>query len=389
MNNQKKPLLSIVIATKNREYYCIESIKSILAIDSDEIQLAIADNSDSELIKEFVATLSDNNRLVYKYDNSQTSSIENFNRCMALATGEYVCMIGDDDSVLPIIIDIVRWAKLNNVNSICSNNLIDYYWPKARLGFDNGLLIFPTIEFKKTFVNSKKILQNLLGDGIANHYTYSLPKVYHGIVKRDLFIEIKLKTGDFFGGLSPDIYSSIALSCLISEHCEISLPFTIAGACAKSSTAENLVGKHSGELKDVPHLKNRHGYVWDENIPKYYSVYTIWCESALQALCDMNENKLYRKYNKFPLFAIGILANRKYIFKLTIDKTEEIRKKDGINFIFFWSRIILNMGIQISKRVYRELRNKFFLKKVMVSNVTTIRNAIEIVSSSDYYNKFT
>jgi glycosyltransferase involved in cell wall biosynthesis len=389
MSNQNTPLLSIVIATKNREYYCIESIKSILAIDSDEIQLAIADNSDSELIKEFVATLSDNNRLVYKYDNSQTSSIENFNRCMALATGEYVCMIGDDDSVLPVILDIVRWAKLNNVNSICSNNLIDYYWPKARLGFDNGLLIFPTIEFKKTFVNSKKILRNLLRDGIANHYTYSLPKVYHGLVKRDLFVTIKLRTGDYFGGLSPDIYSSIALSCLISEHCEISLPFTIAGACAKSSTAENLVGKHSGELKDVPHLKNRHGYVWDENIPKYYSVYTIWCESALQALCDMNENKLYRKYNKFPLFAIGILANRKYIFKLTIDKTEEIRKKDGINFIFFWSRIILNMGIQISKRVYRELRNKFFLKKVMVSNVTTIQNAIEIVSSSDYYNKFT
>ena len=387
MSNQNAPLLSIIIATKNREYYCIESIKSILAIDSDEIQLTIADNSDSKLILQFVATLSDK-RIVYKYDNSQTSSIENFNRCMALATGEYVCMIGDDDSVLPIIIDIVKWAKLKNINSICSNNLIDYYWPKARLGFDNGLLIYPTIGFKKTYVNSKKILRNLLGDGIANHYAYSLPKVYHGLVKRDLFSEIKLKTGNFFGGLSPDIYSSIALSCLITEHCEISLPFTIAGACVKSSTAENLVGKHSGELKDVPHLKNRHGYVWDENIPKYYSVYTIWCESALKALCDMNENELYRSYNKYPLLAIGILANRKYIFKLTISKTEEIRKKEGINIIIFWSTIIVNMGSQISQRVCREIRNKFCLKKVMVPNVTTIQNAIEIVSSSNYYNKF-
>lgn len=387
MSNQNIPLLSIVIATKNREYYCIESIKSILAIDSNQIQLAIADNSDSKLIKEFTDTLFDQ-RLIYKYDNSEASSIENFNRCMALATGEYICMIGDDDSVLPTIIDIARWAKSNNINSICSNNLIDYYWPKARFGFDNGLLIYPTIGFKKTKVNSKNILRNLLAGGIANHYNYALPKVYHGLVKRDLFIEIKSKTGYFFGGLSPDIYSSIALSCILIDHYEISIPFTIAGACAKSSTAENLSGKHSGELKDAPHLKNRDGYVWDENIPKYYSVYTIWCDSALQALCDMNEKELYQKYNKYPLLAIGILANRKYIFKLTIEKTEEIRKNKGINFISFWVIIFVNICIQIFKRVYRELRNKFLLKKVTVSNVIDIQNAIELVSSSDYYKKF-
>ena len=77
MNEIKQPLLSIIIATKNREFYCIEAIKSILATESDELQLAIADNSDSEKVKDFVATLSDH-RIVYKYDNSPTSSIENF-----------------------------------------------------------------------------------------------------------------------------------------------------------------------------------------------------------------------------------------------------------------------------------------------------------------------
>jgi glycosyltransferase involved in cell wall biosynthesis len=385
MNHLTNPLMSIVIATKNREYYCIESIKSILSIDSNEIELAISDNSDSEIVKNFVSALSDN-RLVYEHDNSQISSIDNFNKCVGLASGEYVCMIGDDDSVLPNILEVVKWAKLNNIDSICSNNLIDYYWPKARIGFDNGLLIYPTKNHKKKYVNSKKVLRDLIENGIVNHHQYPLPKIYHGIVKRTLLLDIKSKTGNFFGGLSPDIYSSIALSCLIDKHCEIALPFTIAGACAKSSTAENLTGKHSGELKDIPHLKNRHGYVWDEKIPKYYSVYTIWCESALHSLSDMREEKLYNKFNNYPLLAIGILTNRKFIFKLSMQKTEEIRLKSNSNFIVFWTLIFFNMIYQIFKRICREFISKFLLKKIMISEVINIHDAVEKITTSGSYN---
>lgn len=378
------PLLSIVIATKNREYYCIEAIKSILSIKSEEIQLGIADNSDSGKVKEFVDSL-DDTRIVYKYDNSPTSSIENFNRCMSLATGEYVCMIGDDDSVLPNILNVVKWAKENDIDSISCNSLTQYYWPKAYEGFDDGLLIFPTLKSRKTAVNSKKTLKKLVKNGIVNHYEYSIPRTYHGLVKRDLMIEIKTKTGSFYGGLSPDIYSSFALSSIVKNHYEISLPFTIAGVCAKSSTAENLIGKHSGELKDMPHLKNKPDYIWDEKIPKYYGVYTTWCESALKALSDMKEKELYEKFNVYPLLAIGILTNWKYILKLTISKTEQIRKKNNIFFILFWLKIFYNMFVQIRIRIFREINNKFYLKKTTVPHVTDIQKAIEIVSNNSQY----
>ncbi len=379
-----EPLLSIVIATRNREFYCIEAIKSILAIQSDEIQLAIADNSDSEKVKDYVSTLSDC-RIVYKYDNSPTSSIENFNRCMSLATGEYVCMIGDDDSVLPSILNIVRWAKLNAVDSISCNTLAQYYWPKAYAGFDNGLLFYPTLKSVKTPIDSRKILNRLIQDGIVNHYDYDIPRTYHGLVKRDLMLQIKAKTGNFYGGLSPDIYSSFALSCIVKNHYKISLPFTIAGVCAKSSTAENLVGKHSGELKDMPHLKNKPNYIWDKEIPKYYGVYTTWCESALKALLDMDEKELYKKFNVFPLLAIGILTNYKYIFKLTIDKTEEIRKNSNQFIVLFWFKIFYNMLVQICLRFYREINNKFFLKKQTVQNVLDIHQAVNIIEDNIEY----
>ena len=49
-----RPLLSIAIATKDREQYCIKTIQSILSFDDDRIQIAVADNSGTTAVKEFV-----------------------------------------------------------------------------------------------------------------------------------------------------------------------------------------------------------------------------------------------------------------------------------------------------------------------------------------------
>ena len=52
-----KPLISVAIATKNREKYCIEAIKSILAYKNSEIEIAVADNSATDEVKKFVETI--------------------------------------------------------------------------------------------------------------------------------------------------------------------------------------------------------------------------------------------------------------------------------------------------------------------------------------------
>lgn len=41
-------LLSIVIPTRDREYYCIEAIKNILSYNNEDFELVVQDNSDSE-----------------------------------------------------------------------------------------------------------------------------------------------------------------------------------------------------------------------------------------------------------------------------------------------------------------------------------------------------
>lgn len=108
-----KPLLSISIPTKNRQYYCTEAIKHILSYDNQDFELCIHDHSDDRTIEEFVSTIEDK-RLRYIYSTEALSSSENMSRSIEMTNGEYVCMIGDDDTVLPTIFKWVKYMKENN-----------------------------------------------------------------------------------------------------------------------------------------------------------------------------------------------------------------------------------------------------------------------------------
>lgn len=378
MNYHKnKPLLSIVIATKNREYYCIEAIKSILAIESDDIQLTISDNSDTERVKDFVDQLSDN-RIVYKYDNSPISSIENFNRCLLLADGEYICMIGDDDSILPSILDIVKWAKANDIDSIVSTKIIEYFWPSdSSEKYRSGLLIMPFYKGSIMFLDAKDTLKKLIKAGFLSYQSYNLPRSYHGIIKRECIEEVNKKTGWYFGGLSPDIYSTVSLSCFVNKHCIIDYPFTIAGICPASTTAQAIVGIHTGKLEEAPHFRNRGVYNWESIIPKYYSVETIWAESGIKALKDIRREDLLIDFNKYRLYVYGIYINRRYILKLSISKTLNVRKDLKINnfrhyFCLFYALWKESFYILIKKIRHK---NKDENKSISWSNIWTLDEA--------------
>lgn len=376
-------ILSIVIATKNREKYCIETIKSILSIPSNEIEITISDNSESEELKFFVESLQNTN-IKYKHDSAPISSIDNFNRAMDLATGEYVCLIGDDDTVLPVIVSAVKWAKKNHIDSLNSSNYIHYYWPGSITDAPSGSILIPTVKPILQQIDLASEFKRLIRNGIVNYTFYHLPKTYHGLVKRELLLKIKAKTGNVYGGLSPDIYSVITVSAVAENHYSTTIPLTIAGVCAKSTTADNFSGKHSGELKNIPHLKNRGNYSWDKHIPEYYSVSTIWGESGLKALSDIGSNELYNSFYVYPLIAQGILMNRKTILKLTISKSEELRKRTGVRFGNFWIKVILQMMILTFDKVYRVVNNRMNQSIIKRVDVVDIHAAVAILDEYNY-----
>ncbi len=374
-----KRLLSIAIATKNRERYCIAAIESILNFKDERLEITVADNSSSKKVKDFIESLN-SSQVKYIYDDSDISSIDNFNKAIELTTGEYVMLIGDDDSILPNAIEIADWAKKNDVDSISSENIYTYFWPGSNPVFPQGMLRIPEFSDKKNEIDAKKELVKLLKNGIVNYMFFKLPKSYHGIVKKEILCQIKKITGNYYGALSPDIFSVISISLLVKKHYSTTVPFSIAGVCTSSTTSDQIMGKHCGLLQEMPHLKNRKvSYQWDENIPKVYSVTTTWGDSGLNALRAMNEQKYLEYFNVYPLIAQTLLMNRKHILKLVISESNKMRKNQKISFLFFWTNVILASANLIMEKVLRVFKQKFSKKNVEVVGVYDIEEALKII----------
>lgn len=310
-----KPLLSIVIPTKNRQKYCISAIESILEFGNKDIQIVIQDNSDNSCLKDLIPKVNDENILKYIYIYGKLSFVENFNRAIDAADGEYICIIGDDDGINPEIIKATIWAKNNNVDSIVGNVEANYRWNNtgAKDTFftkmTGSTLTVTHFTGKAKRVNIEDSLRQLMRNGCTNYLDYDFPKLYHGIVKKTALEKIKSLTGSYLKGLSPDIYASIALACTIDSLVVVDYPLTIPGVCAESgSIQEGQKKDHSKELSNAPHFKGRtEEYFWDDKVPKIYCVQTIWADSAFAALKEFNRKEDLLNYFDVYMLSANIL----------------------------------------------------------------------------------
>lgn len=293
-------LLSIIIPTKNRQYYAAKSIEQILQIKSDKIQLVIQDNSDEDKLLSAISQYESDKRLVYNYTSEVLSFVENFNRGLEAAKGVYVCSIGDDDGINTEVIDFLEWAYEHDIDAITPSLRAVYFWPNSLNGIDNGRLDIYDMSDDCYFVNPDKGVKSFLKGGCVDYLSFNLAKFYHGFVKRNIFENVKEKSGYYIGGLSPDIYSSIALSLMCKKLLIIDYPLTISGICSTSGSADSATGKHTGDLNQAPHFRGHDKYEWNNEVPDFYSVETIWADSALAAIRDIfPENLKYYSLMRF------------------------------------------------------------------------------------------
>lgn len=349
-----KPLLSIAIATKNRVPYCIKTIETILGFENKNFELVIQDNTDNLELHDYIKSNISDTRLKYNYTPPPFSSIDNFNAVLELCSGEYVCLLGDDDGILKSIFDVAEWASKENVDSVCPRLFINYIWPNDS---SNGRLVIPNSSADVWRNYPENNLQDLVDDGVLLYTKFNLPKLYHGIVKKSCLDQIKNKTGYFLGGLSPDIYASVALSAIVEKNIILDFPITIAGACPKSGTIDNIEGKHSGHISNAPHLRNKPDYVWDELVPQYYSVQTIWADSAFHSFKESEIDVDLERLNRIKMLAGAINDNKKF-------------KK------YFTEETLENLKIERESLAFRLKLNYYRLVLMVNYNIKRIKNAI-------------
>lgn len=370
------PILSIVIPTRNREEYCIHALNHILSFEEQDFELIIQDNSDTKRILDYVKKNQDS-RLKYHYVPERINSVINMDYAISLATGKYITMIGDDDTVLPTIFNVVKYANKFGYDAISQKNVIPYFWPNSLGAGSSGKLNLNRFSFEKKRPDINKNLNLFLKNGMIDYLSFDFPKVYHGIVLKSVLDKVKSKTGHYFGGLSPDIYAAMTLSFFTERFIVIDYPFSVGGICKSSTTAQGITGGHRGELKTAPHLHLRGNYIWDKRIPQYYSVESIWAESAIKGFIELDNESLLKNF-RFPYFVLFAIWRGKGIRKLIIKKA--LNSQEGL-----FSKIILVLNTFahiipfLITKILKLILNKKRNNSQTIKNIDTIDLAVSEV----------
>lgn len=376
-------LLSVIVPTRNRQYYAARCAFQVLNNKDARIELVIRDNSDNNSLLSLLGDLVNDERLIYDYLPTQVSFVQNFSDAIGISSGEYICFIGDDDGINHEIIDFTKWMKKKGIDAAKPEILTFYRWPypdPSESGkLQPGELIIKKFSWKVSKIDTKSAVIKYLKGGGGNYLEYNMAKPYHGIVNRSIYDKIKGMTGYYFGGLTPDIYGAVAIS-LLSKYCvAVDYPFTIPGECPKSGSADSRTGRHTGELSEAPHLYGHVSYSWNPLVPKFYSVETIWTDSALAAIVDLGMQKLLTSMNLGAFYLKLVRQYPKY-FKMVksayfeVDKAGEIKHEK----IRILSQAVYELRHGIQRKMVRLLQRRHeTAQDSRFSNINDVEAAVE------------
>lgn len=311
------PILSVVVPTHNRSQYAISCIKSVLAFDDTDIQLVVSDTSTDLKLERFLNSegrhLVDDKRFIYAKVNEPSNLTKNHNDAVVLASGEYVCVIGDDDCITSAAIQAARWASSKQIPVVSQTVSANYAWPDFKsllAGRGHAARLYvPRKVGRARWRECAGDLDAALARALQG--TDCLPRCYHGVVRRDLLQTIKDRTGDYFHGSSPDMSGAVSLACLIERYVEVELPLTIPGASGGSNSGRSAMNTHKGDLGNESQTNAYTAQGWSEGVPRFFAVETVWAHAGLTAISKLRP-ELVPRFNYALLLALCNLRHPEY-----------------------------------------------------------------------------
>lgn len=371
----KKPLLSIVVPTKDRYEYLINLIELLNSFNDSSFEMVIQDNSTDN--SPIINYLEQHNLpfVKYYYLDEPIPMSTNSDRAILNSKGDYICFIGDDDGVTPLIVDVVKWMKANSIEAVSCRKPI-YFWPDVNNSYGVSYAgELTTFEYtgEITKLSAYDSLIEVIQQGCLT--TGRLPMLYNGIVKREVLDKVYAIGGTFFPGSSPDISNGVCLSLLVGVYYFIDLPIVIIGSSKYRGGGMNMTNNRYPKLEDIPWLLPNAIKNWDKRLPHLGVVMSIWPDSAIKGLEYMNRVDLVYRidfeyiYSRFVAYNFPI---RKYAYNLSQHKFK----------LFFISSSL--MILRLYSAFLRLIKNKFFHSKVIngrieLSNIVTIKDAVQEV----------
>lgn len=372
----KIPTLSVVVPTKNR-YNCLTQLVSVFNQFHDPtVEFVIQDNSDdnTEFLR-FVTQLKDD-RIKYYFESDWLSVNDNCELGISNSCGRYVCLIGDDDGVMPWIGTVANWLNEEGLDALVCE-LPHYMWPDTSHKYwgresEGSLLVRrPTATVSWIDVQlEKKRISRSGGTCVGN-----CPGVYHGIVRRSLLDELKSTTGTFFPGPSPDMANAVGLSLFVDRAVHIDFPVVITGNCSKSTGGQGARHEHHGRVSKKLFLPKGTEADWSRGNPLFWSASTIWAESAIKAFEATGQSKSLSEFNYSYLYAHALVFQHRYYREVFAAMPARCIP---LTIAYMISLFVRRTSKLVSNILTRRLKVKW-RRYFCEENVSDIRTAVELL----------
>jgi len=140
--NEPNPILSVCIPTFNSAEYIKDAIESILTQTFNNFELIIVDNNSTDNTEEIVKTFHDE-RISYYKNALNYGALENLNKCLTYAKGNFIKFLCADDVLLKYTIE-KQYQALNDLKNVgivtCDIIVTDRYLnEEARFNYFPGL----------------------------------------------------------------------------------------------------------------------------------------------------------------------------------------------------------------------------------------------------------
>lgn len=231
----KKPLISIVIPTRDRYETLPFTLKTILQQDFDDYEIIVSDNNSSQQTKVEIDKIN-SSKIKYVRSNIDLNITNSWEQAVSNANGEYIMGLADNDGIIEgALLFLVNLIKINNYPKIINIAKNNYNWPCLDDDMKNILFLQKNPSFE--LIDSVEIINKVLND---NKEFYRLPMIYNSIVHHSLIEKMKKKNGRIFNTITPDVYSGFCLAYLNKSFLYLSMPIVIGGNSSKSIGVNHL-----------------------------------------------------------------------------------------------------------------------------------------------------
>ncbi len=359
-----KPLISLIIPTRERADTLFFAIKTALNQNSNSYEVIVSDNFSQDNTKEVVCGFNDP-RLIYINTGRRLSMCDNWDFALDHAKGEYIIFIGDDDAVMPGAIDKLQ-ATIQNKHGLV------YFWPKPYYAWpkNNHKASVPFLpsNFHPYEINLKKSIKFVISMGGARHA--SLPTVYHGAVAKSILDKIKERTGRVFHSTYPDVFIAFSLPAFSEIAINVGYIVTVDGQSPKSNSAVLAYGGTDGIIIHEKYLKEFGGYkIHSSLFPERSLLSNLLPDTILVAMDKFPQFYNDMQFNYSAAWAYSIRHSKYLKWGVTlrdiIQKKHQIRNYHPFSILQFSKYYVIHKIFEIYRNIYtKNIKRKPFLKSV-------------------------